>query len=242
MIFVERADVIVHFERGVAPRRGDQHGECVLQRSAGLDQQFERGVEFGRVRPALFGDGVELLKVATKELAVHLWLACCHPVAVAAHGVDLAVVGDHVERVREVPRAHRVGGEAGVDECECRFDVAVGKVGVVRSDLCCSEQTLVDDRLRRDADDRKRVLHNACLHGLLDPTADHVELALEGVLFAVAALDDQLANNGRRRACDRPDRSVIDGHVAPADGAVALFGDDAHGDLFAAEAQRRVLG
>jgi hypothetical protein len=37
-----------------------------------------------------------------------------HPVAVAAHGVDLAVVGDEAQRLRELPRGEGVGREARV--------------------------------------------------------------------------------------------------------------------------------
>src|SRR3546814_15084958 len=46
------------------------------------------------------------------EVALEERLAGPHPVLVAHHRVDLAVVGDQAIRVRERPRREGVGGEA----------------------------------------------------------------------------------------------------------------------------------
>ncbi len=38
-------------------------------------------------------------------------MTCCHPVDVALHGVDLTIVGDHAERMRQIPSWECVGGK-----------------------------------------------------------------------------------------------------------------------------------
>jgi hypothetical protein len=47
----------------------------------------------------------------------------------------------------------------------------------------------------------------------------------------VAALDDQLADKRSGFPRERANRLGYDGHLAPAHGAVAFFGDDADGNL-----------
>ena len=243
VVLVERADVVVDVERRVAPRRRDQHRQRVLERPPRLHEKLQRGVQLGRVAPALLGDGVQLLEVAAEQLAVQLRLAGRQPVGVAAHRVDLAVVGDHVERVREVPRAERVRREARVDERERRLHVRVGEVGVVRAHLGGAQQALVDERLRGHAGDRELGVGDAGgADGLLDAAANHVELALERIERAVAAFDDQLAHERCGLARDGADRLGHDGHLAPADGAVTLLGDGAHRDLGAAQTRARIVG
>src|SRR5262245_63423763 len=49
--------------------------------------------------------------------------------------VDLAVVGDHPVRVRELPAGERVGGEARVDQRERRLRPLVRQVRVVAEQL-----------------------------------------------------------------------------------------------------------
>ena len=130
-----------------------------------------------------------------------------------------------------------------MDEGERRFDVGVGQVWVVGAHLRGAQQALVDDGLGRHARDRELGVGDAGgVDGLLDATADHVELALEGVERAVAALDDQLADERRCLAGEGTDRLGDDGDLAPADGAMTLFGNDAYGDLGATQARTGVVG
>ena len=112
---VERAQVVRH-RRGLAPGGRDQHRERVRGRAPGQHEQLEGGVERGGVAPALVDQREQLGQVVAELRRAQLRLARVHPLRVAAHRVDLAVVREVVEGVREVPRAERVGREARVDE------------------------------------------------------------------------------------------------------------------------------
>ena len=128
-------------------------------------------------------------------------LAGGHPVAVAAQGVDLAVVRDVPVRVRQRPRRERVGGEPGVHQRQRAGDALVGELGVERLELRLGEHALVDQRARREA----REVGAGLVLGAL---AQAVRAALEGdpvgsrfssaaVLTAVGA-DSAAATNSWR--------------------------------------------
>ena len=80
---------------------------------------------------------------------LELGLARAHPVAVALHRVDLAVVRDHAERLGERPRRERVGRVARVHEREPRREALVAEVGVERLELQRRDHALVDQRAGR---------------------------------------------------------------------------------------------
>ncbi len=75
-----------------------------------------------------------------------LILASPHPVAVAHHGVDLAVVGDVAVRVRQRPGRERVGAEPGVHQGQRGGQPTVGQVGEEGLELPRGEHALVDER------------------------------------------------------------------------------------------------
>ena len=111
---VERPLVDVH--RGVVlPRLGDHHHHRVGQRAAAEVQQLEHLVERRRVAAARRADRVGPLQ-AGEQVAGQQRLAGAHPVAVALHRVDLAVVGDVAVRVGQRPRRERVRREPAVHQ------------------------------------------------------------------------------------------------------------------------------
>jgi hypothetical protein len=123
VVLVERLAVGAH--RLVAgPGLGDQHHHRMAERVAALEQELERVVEAGRVRLALVGDRPQLGDVVAEQLGIDGRLARRHPVDVAAQRVDLAVVGDHAVRMRELPRREGVGREALVDEDQGGLELA----------------------------------------------------------------------------------------------------------------------
>ncbi len=136
---VERAAFRVHLVV-VLPRLGDHHEHGVRQGPAAEVEQFQALVEARRVAcrlgqdrqqpvdPPPVGRGRELVGGQHR-------LPGPHPVAVAAHGVDLAVVRDEPVRVAQRPGRQRVGGEPGVHQGQ-RGDVGrVGQVRVERREL-----------------------------------------------------------------------------------------------------------
>ncbi len=149
---VERLDLGRH--RLVArPRLRNHHQDRVGQRSAGHHQQLEHVVERRRVAAAFADDRQDLLQIVAEQRRAQQPFARAHPVDVAAQRVDLAVVRDVAVGVGERPRRERVRAEALVHERERRLHVRVGQVGERRRDLIRRQHALVDQRVRRQADD-----------------------------------------------------------------------------------------
>ena len=117
-----------------------------------------------------------------------------------------------------------------MDERQGRLGALVPEVGEVAAELRRGEHPLVDDGAGRAArDDRIGTALE------LEAPANHVELALEGVLVAgdrVAGRDEELADHrcGSTRGCT--DEGLVDRHVAPADESLALLLDEADEMLF----------
>ncbi len=202
---------------------GDHHHDRVRQRAAREREQLEHVVEVGRVRAAVTDDRQHLLQIVAEELRRKLALARAHPVDVAAQRVDLAVVGDHPVRVRKLPARERVGREARVDERQRGLRARVEQVREAGPELRRHQHSLVDDRLRGEAREDQ-----VGPGGELGDAADHVELALEGVLVGGElrrGSDDELPDDGRRLACGLADSAQVDRDVTPADDALALRHD-----------------
>ena len=201
----------------------DHHHHRVRQRAAGQHEQLEHVVERRRVRAAGAHDRKHLRQVVAEQLGGELRLARAHPVDVAAQRVDLAVVGDHPVRVRELPARERVRREARVHQRQRRLGPRVGQVGVVAEQLRGGEHPLVDDRPAAEGRDDELLAG-----GDLGHPADHVELALERVLVRrqlAGRGHDEVLDVRRVQVCGDADVVLVDGHVAPADDALAL-GDD----------------
>ena len=88
--------------RVVLPRFGDHHQHRVVQRPTAEVEELERLVESGRVRRSRRADRERPGKAGEVRVGEHR-LAGPHPVLVALHGVDLAVVGNEAVRVGEGP-------------------------------------------------------------------------------------------------------------------------------------------
>jgi hypothetical protein len=124
---VERALLGVH-RVVVLPRLGDHHQHRVGQAAPAEVQQLEHLVERRGVATTGRADGERPIK-AGHEVAGQQALPRAHPVAVALHGVDLAVVCDVSVRVSQRPRREGVGAEAAVHQRQCRLDALVGQIG-----------------------------------------------------------------------------------------------------------------
>src|SRR4029077_12227485 len=115
----------------------------------------------------------------------------------AAQRVDLAVMADEAERVREVPRRESIGGEALVDHRDRGLDARVLQVEVILADLVGEQHPLVADGTRRHRRhvELLRMLELERLDGVARALADDVELALERVGYrdAAPAADEHLA-------------------------------------------------
>ena len=93
------------------PGLGDHHQHRVRQTSPAQMQQFKHLIEAGTVRCPGCADRENLLDVGAEDVGVDQRFAGPHPVLVTGDGVDLTVVGDPAERMRQRPRREGVGRE-----------------------------------------------------------------------------------------------------------------------------------
>ena len=145
VVFVERLLLGAHGLVAV-PRLRNHHHHRLRQRAAAHDDQLEDVVELGRVGTVGVHDWEDLREFLAEERASQERLARLHPVDVTVEGVDFAVVGDVVVRVRTFPAGEGVGREARVDEREGGIHRLVGEVGEVLTDLFGHKHALIDDR------------------------------------------------------------------------------------------------
>ena len=117
LIFVIGLEIIRHALMA-APRLWNQHAHRFLDRTAREHQHFEHVVEGGRVATAFADHRLDLVEIRTEHRMREHALAGVHPVNVAPHGVDLAVVGDVAERMRQVPGGEGVGAVALVHQSQ----------------------------------------------------------------------------------------------------------------------------
>ena len=221
--------------QGIAgPGLRNQHHHRVRQRIAAGDQQFEGVVERGGVRLTVRDQRPHLVEVGTEQVRFQRAAAGVHPVDVAAHGVDLAVVGDEAIGVGQLPRREGVGGKALVRQSQGRLGQGIGQILVKGPDLMGEQQALVDNRPRRKRRHvEARQLGHAEFPGqvrqrVLRLLADGEDLAFEGVLIgrAGAARHDRLADHRHLVEHRLAQARRINRHVAPADQLLALNPDE----------------
>ena len=233
VVFVEGLARRVH-QRIAGPGFRDQHHHRVGERVAAGDQQLQGVVERGGVGLAVRNERPHLVEVGAQQVGLQRAPPGVHPVHIAAHGVDLAVVGDEPIGVGELPGREGVGREALVDQGESRFRHRVAKVLVEGSDLVREQQALVDDRPAGErghvevGERRRSVLPRQLFERVLGLLADRQDLALEGVLVrrARAARDDRLTDHRHLVENGLPKAGGVDRDVAPADQALALDADE----------------
>ncbi len=102
----------------VRPGRRDQQGLDERQGAAGAHQGLDDGIERCAVGAAGLDERLDLLVVRAEGGRHHAGLVALHPVEVAAQRVDLAVVGEHPERLGEPPGWPGVGRVALVEDRE----------------------------------------------------------------------------------------------------------------------------
>ena len=194
---------------------GRRHG------TAGPHHALEHGVERHRVRGVRLDQRKELVVVGAEDVAGGPRLVARHPVLVAAYRVDLAVVGEHSEGLRQAPGGEGVSRIALVEDREARHEALVQQVRIERRELLGQEHPLVDERAGRERADVEAadvVVQDL----LLDAPADDVEVDLELIVIDAALVVDHdlldLRPAGIRLFSDH---RRIDRHLAPTLDAVA---------------------
>lgn len=155
---------------------------------------------------------VELGDVETRGLP-HL-AARLRPAAVAFNGVDLAVVGEQAERMRQRPARQRVGGKALVEDDRAGGQVAALQVRVERAQLVRQHHALVADAVGRERGDVE-VFHLA--QRLLGAAARQEQRQGEAIFALLGTgIDEYLFDARQGVACQLAADAVVGGHHAPA--------------------------
>ncbi len=103
VVFVECAPLRIH-QRVARPCLWDQHHHRMGERIAAADdEKLERIVDAGGVRLSRPDQRHHFREIAAEQLRRHRLPARRHPIDVAAHRVDLAVMADEPVRVSEPP-------------------------------------------------------------------------------------------------------------------------------------------
>ena len=203
------------------PRLRHQHQHRVRQRAAGGDQEFKHIVEAGRIALPFRDQRQQFAHVVAEQFAGEERFAGAQLVQVAAQGVDLAVVGEVAERMRQIPRRESIGTVTLMNQRQRRLEAFIAEVGIEFFQLGRQQQPLVDDAAARHAADV------ALRHALFDQAAHHIELALQfGLRMESAAVDEKLADRRARFPRRPPDLAGIHRHVAPCEHPAPLGSDD----------------
>ncbi len=153
-----------------------------------------------------------------------------HPVDVAAQRVDLAVMGEIAERMRQLPGREGIGREARMHQRQRGFRALVLEVLVEAGEPLGDHHALVDDGARRAARDIEggALGQRAGADRLVALLADDEELALErvGIGAIGAAGDEELADHRRDRLDALAQHRGVARHVAPAQQRLPLGGDE----------------
>ncbi len=200
----------------LGPGGRDQQRLGEGQRAARADQGFDHGIERGAVRAARLDDRLDVLVELAEGRLDHARLVALHPVEIAAQGVDLAVVGEHAERLGERPGRPGIGRVALMEDREARDEPLVLQIGVEHRELLGQEQALVDHRPTGQRADVETV-DVLGEHLVLDPPPDQEQLALEvTVIHPLRIADDDLLDLGPGRNRLLADHRGVDRHLAPA--------------------------
>ena len=139
-----------------------------------------------------------------------------HPVLVAANGVDLAIMRQHPERLRQLPCRHGVGRITLVIDRKGRHKALVQQVREKGRDLLGKEHALVDDRTAGHRADVE-IADQLGGHRLFDAAAHDIELSLGLFLVDVRRhREHDLLDLGAGRHCLVAERLRVHRHLPPA--------------------------
>ena len=143
--FIERAQVGVHGV-DVLPCRRNQHAHATEQVDTAGHHQFEHVVHARGVGTDTVDQRAQLVEIGDQVVG-ELGAPGLGPVAVAGDGVDLAVVRQEAERLRQGPFRQGVGGEALVEHADRGFQARVAEVRIEGGEVRRHHQAFVDDGL-----------------------------------------------------------------------------------------------
>ena len=220
-----------------APGLGDHHQYGVRQGAAGDVQKLHDIVKHGGVAAALDDDGKNFPQVGAKQPGFAQSFPRAHPVGVAAHGVDLAVVAQIAIWVRQAPRREGVGGKPLMHQGQGALHLRVGEVREHGFKLGAGQHALIDEGAPGQRGNVKQLALRqvGTPDRVFHPLADHIELAFEGggVRHLGAAPYEDLPEGGFARHRRGAQQGIIGRHIAPAQQGLPFLSADARKGLLA---------
>jgi hypothetical protein len=224
VVLVERSEVGVLVLQRLGRRR-DQDAHRLGDVHAAEQQPLEHVVERLRVRAVGGHRRVELADVEQRRPPGAV--ARLRPQPVALDAVDLAVVRQPPERMRQRPARQGVGREALVEHDAARRQLRPRQVRVQLPQVAGQHHALVPQQARRQ---RHHVVVGDLAQLLFAAPAGKEQRAVERVAVVAIALDEDLFDARHRRPGLLAAGGIVGGNLAPA--------GDAHADLVQAVAQR----
>ena len=233
VIFVEGLALGIH-ALVAGPGFGDQHHHGMGQRIAARHQHFQRIVETGGVGLAVRNQRPHLVEIGTQQVRLHGAAACIHPVDVAAHRVDFAIMGDEAIGMRQLPAWESVGRETLMHQRNGRSGERVLQIQIEAADIMRQQQALIDHGAGGEAghvklrDGGLLVLLRQRLQRILCLLADGEELTLERVLVLGVRThgDDGLADQRHLFQHGLAQARGVGRHIAPAQKLLAFDLDE----------------
>jgi len=180
------------------PGRRHHHHASVQGIAAAEGEELEGVVEGGGVGAGGLDEGLEVVEAVAPDAVRVGVFAGAHQVAVAADGVDLAVVRHHPERMGQVPGREGVGRVALVEEREGGGEERALQIEVELLDLRGGEQALVDDGAAAEGANVE-ALDLGAEDETLGGALGEVELALEVVVGGLVLAGDEGLDDDRER-------------------------------------------
>ena len=217
--------------RAVLPGAGRDHQRLGHRRiPPGTAQQLKHVIQGRGVGPARLNDWLHVVYQRPQFPGCQAGFVRLHPVAIASDGVDLAVMRQHPERLRQLPGREGVGAVALVVNGEPADEARVQQVRIELGQRRGQEHALVDDAAARQRADVE-LRHLRGDDGFFDPAADDVQITLELVGVGAGAADHDLLDLGPGSVGLFADAGDVDRHLTPAIDAVAKLQDLGFHDL-----------
>ncbi len=220
VVLVERREVLIDvLARG--KRRRHQHAHRGEQIEAAGQQNLQRVIQALRIGTLLAHQRANIRQIHSRR--THDRLARLHPAPVRADGVDLAIVSEQAERLRQPPLRRGVGGEALVEHHGIGGQHGMIEIGEYIAQPTRRGHRLVANHLRGQS---HHIELQICDQRSLGTTARAEQRQLEGVIVhGRSGIDKYLPH---ARLCGRGQRTTglgIDCHVAPTRHTHAFFGE-----------------
>src|SRR5216683_1553240 len=193
------------------------HGEHGFIRGQALEEpKLETVVETGGIADIFFEKREPR---SYRELRADFGGFGAQPAAVRDNRIDLSVMRDVAEGLREMPGRLRVGGIALVKNGKCGCERRIAQVFVELRKLPGREQALVDDGLRRERADVTARGHEG-----FGAFSEERQTPLEagGSASRMEGFDEELPNFGHGFQRAAAQRIGVHGHAAPSDDAKTL--------------------